>query len=439
MTSSDTGHEHKEVDRVLSGWQNLTEEERRQMAAGIVKGEPGGGPWHLEIQPTNKCNVRCFFCINERYTRCSAETMIPWEKLKGLLEGRAGGNLKMVRLSGGGEPLTYPSLRPMLELMASRGIRLFELTTNGTLLKALARDLAPVGPELAAVAINEATPADYARTMRVPEKMFDQVVEGIAALKEATRGRPEGQRPTLRLQFFVHRNNWRNLKEIYRTGVALGADIVYLRTILELGPEERIPAEAHGELKSLITEVIEENYRTPGPLLELDLSQEGGLHHYADAEMRRLRPADREPMFAFQDAHPRRYYCFMPWYSALVAVDGSVYPCCMMMQRPLGNILEEPWEAIWNGERFGELRREFRQMMLLGGGMEYSRKCHPLLQEACLGSFGCQWTARLCSADFYREVAERMEKETPAGERLWARAKNQAIRWGHQLRKHTKP
>ena len=402
------------------------------MAAGILKGEPQAGPWHLEIHPTNKCNVKCFFCITQRHPTCAADAALPWDKLKILLENRAGGNLRMVRLSGGGEPLLYPEMRPLLETMQRTGIRLYELTTNGTLLKHFASDLLAVGPELAAVALNEATAQDYARTMRVPEKMFDQVIDGIAALRAAAAPLPPERRPTLRLQFFVHRHNWRNLMRIYRTGVDLGADIVYLRTILELTPEERIPAADIPELQSLISAVIAENYRSGQPALEMDFSLESGLHAFADAELRRLRPPQAPAPFEFTD-DPRRYYCFMPWYSALVAVDGSVYPCCMMMQQPLGNILRQPWEAIWNGAPYRELRREFHDLMLLRGRMEYSRRCHPMVQCACLGSFGCQWTSRLCAPDFYETVAAHMENETPAGQRLWATLRDMGVRAAHRI------
>ena len=54
---------------MLFGWEHLTKDELERIAAGIAEGRVFGGPWMLELHPTHKCNVRCFFCSSRPYGR----------------------------------------------------------------------------------------------------------------------------------------------------------------------------------------------------------------------------------------------------------------------------------------------------------------------------------------------------------------------------------
>ncbi len=57
---------------------------------------------------------------------------------------------------------------------------------------------------------------------------------------------------------------------------------------------------------------------------------------------------------------PRAYtVCHQPWVNLTVDFAGRVVGCCRDLRSEfvLGNLLEEPAEAIWNGERAMELRR----------------------------------------------------------------------------------
>jgi radical SAM protein with 4Fe4S-binding SPASM domain len=48
-------------------------------------------------------------------------------------------------------------------------------------------------------------------------------------------------------------------------------------------------------------------------------------------------------------------HCEYPWRYLSVKVDGDVYPCCWL-SKPMGNVLRQSVEEIWNGERYRRLR-----------------------------------------------------------------------------------
>lgn len=415
---------------VLSGWQHLTDEDRKKFADGIVGGRTAGGPWHLELHPTNRCNVRCFFCINEFHRPHGDHATLPWENLYGLLNQLADRDLKMIRLSGGGEPLIYPQIRELLDLMARRNIRIVDLNTNGTRLKDLAREILAVPTDLITVSLNEPTPERYEKTMQTPKERFWRVVKGIERLQAAA---PATNRPQIRIQFFMHRDNWRELPRMYALGRELGADFIFIRTLLERPAEERIAAEHIPELKRLLTEVIEKD-AGEGRLV-IDMSQESELHHFAFAEMARLGAGEATSVAEFNTADPRHEYCFMPWYTAVIGVEGAVYPCCLMMGRPLGNILGQPWDEIWDGPEFRRLRQEIRELMLLRGEATHCGRLFKCLSPICLPKYGCQWTYRLCTPEFYESVSHRIERDSSPLDRMKTRIKHNAVHAARRVKK----
>ncbi len=64
------------------------------------------------------------------------------------------------------------------------------------------------------------------------------------------------------------------------------------------------------------------------------------------------------------DADPSRKtvfspYCSFPWTTTYVAFDGKIRPCCFSdPDEDLGDLKEQPFDAIWNGEAYVRFRRE---------------------------------------------------------------------------------
>lgn len=57
--------------------------------------------------------------------------------------------------------------------------------------------------------------------------------------------------------------------------------------------------------------------------------------------------------------------CYHPWTSVSINETGEVAPCCIF-DRPMGNLFEKSFEAIWNGRRYQELRRSVNSTSPIG-------------------------------------------------------------------------
>lgn len=136
---------------------------------------------YARISVTDRCNLRCRYCMPE----CGVEK-IPHDGILTLEEvlrvakifERLG--IKKIRLTGG-EPLLRKNLPALIrELKKLSGIEQITLTTNGVLLKDFAPELLAAGLDgvnLSLDTLNEKTFADVTR-----RKLFDKVIDGLEVL-----------------------------------------------------------------------------------------------------------------------------------------------------------------------------------------------------------------------------------------------------------------
>jgi hypothetical protein len=167
---------------MLCGWQHFTETQRAQIATGIAENRVLGGPYMLEVHPTNQCTVKCFFCYCEE---CRHGESLSWETLEGQLREGASHDVRFLRLSGGGESLLYPKINELLDLCGELDLRIVDLTTNATRLEPVAEKIVQVGLDFAMISLNEAEPDRYGRMMQVTPKTFEKAIRGVEALVRA--------------------------------------------------------------------------------------------------------------------------------------------------------------------------------------------------------------------------------------------------------------
>ncbi|MDK2971375.1 MAG: 3,8-cyclase [Candidatus Sumerlaeota bacterium] len=420
------------------GWDKLTAQERARVLEAVVANDAGASPWTIEIQPTNKCNVDCFFCSSKQFR---ADETLPFdEMIAPMLRQGAAANLRNIRLSGGGESLVYPKIRALIDLCLELGVRITDVTTNAAPLAKLARPLVDAGLDIISISLNEPNAERYAATMRSTTRTFDKVIEGIRAMRDARDAAPEGQRPKIELKLMYYKGNFRLIHEMYALGRELGADSIMINNIIGLPPEQKMTAAEIADAKELLGEVIAADCATGDPRLNFWLDEEADLQAFAMETVGRLAPGRFARPEEQQPDHPaggRVRYCLMGWYNATVAATGVVYPCCNFVGMPdkeYGNLHAQTMESIWRGAACTKFRQEFRWLMLLKGNIEHSRKHHQFLTPMCIAENACPFSWGLCDGGFYGEVAEALERRASPLERLQAHSRDTAIRAAHRVK-----
>ena len=138
---------------------------------------------YLRVSLTDKCNLRCVYCMAEDMVfRPSAELMQDDELLT-LVRLFADLGFDKFRLTGG-EPTIRPNLPGIVRAMKDTpGVQSISMTTNGVLLPELARPLKEAGLERVNISIDSLDPAKFKRITRWGN--VATVLDGIYAAEAA--------------------------------------------------------------------------------------------------------------------------------------------------------------------------------------------------------------------------------------------------------------
>lgn len=140
---------------------------------------------YLRLSVTDRCDLRCAYCMPERMRFVPKPEVLTLEELRHLALGFIARGVRRIRLTGG-EPLVR---RDVIELIRALGREVggglgeLTLTTNGTQLANCADDLARAGVRRINVSLDTLDQARFARLAR--RDALPQVLEGIAAARAA--------------------------------------------------------------------------------------------------------------------------------------------------------------------------------------------------------------------------------------------------------------
>ena len=147
---------------------------------------------YLRISVTDRCNLRCVYCMPpEGVVSIPHEKVLSYERMAEVAAAAARLGFDKVRLTGG-EPLVRKGVGQLVSLIAAiPGIREIAMTTNGTLLAPLARDLARRGLKSVNVSIDTVDPGRFAELTR-GGRLQDAFDGALAAVEAGLRVKING-------------------------------------------------------------------------------------------------------------------------------------------------------------------------------------------------------------------------------------------------------
>ncbi len=137
----------------------------------------------LRLSLTDRCNLRCVYCMPEDVVFKPRDELLTDEELLLLVHVAAELGVKKIRLTGG-EPTVRPNLVELVRRIAAvPGIRDLAMTTNGVLLSRLARPLKEAGLRRINVSVDSLDHEKFRRLTRWGD--LDSVLAGLDAAREA--------------------------------------------------------------------------------------------------------------------------------------------------------------------------------------------------------------------------------------------------------------
>ena len=231
---------------------------------------------YLRLSVTDRCDLRCNYCMAENMTFLPREDLLTLEELDRLAASFIDRGVRKIRLTGG-EPLVRRGLMDLIKDM-SRHLKRGALdeitqTTNATQLTKYADDLARAGVKRLNVSLDSSDPEIFATLTR--RDALDEVLDGIEAALDAG----------LKIKIntvALKGTNTREIPDLMQWAHSKSMDM----TLIEVMPmgeidEDRVDqylplTEIRDDLDTRFT-LIETPYRTGGPSRYVRVKETGGL------------------------------------------------------------------------------------------------------------------------------------------------------------------
>jgi cyclic pyranopterin phosphate synthase len=176
---------------------------------------------NLRISVTDRCNLRCRYCMpEEHYVWLPRRDILDFDELSALVDCFIDLGVDRIRLTGG-EPLLRHDLAAFVRMLAAKpGLRDVALTTNGLLLCEQAAALAAAGLHRVTVSLDTLRPERF-RALTRRDGLRD-VCAGIAAAAAA------GYQALKLDAVIMRRVNEDELVELIEYGKSAGAEVRFI-------------------------------------------------------------------------------------------------------------------------------------------------------------------------------------------------------------------
>lgn len=136
---------------------------------------------YLRISVTDRCNLRCVYCMPEEGVAWMPHSQIlTYEQITQVVEAASRLGVRHIRLTGG-EPLVRPQLYRLVEMVKGvAGVESVALTTNGVLLAQQLPQLCLAGLDGVNLSLDTLDPQQFAAITR-REGLLTQVLKGLEA------------------------------------------------------------------------------------------------------------------------------------------------------------------------------------------------------------------------------------------------------------------
>ncbi|MBI4609493.1 MAG: GTP 3',8-cyclase MoaA [Candidatus Rokubacteria bacterium] len=214
---------------------------------------------NLRISVTDRCNLRCQYCMpEEEYVWLPRADILHFEEVSALVDIFVELGVDKVRLTGG-EPLLRRGLPTLVRLLAAKtGIHDLAMTTNGVLLAEYARDLFDARVHRVTVSLDTLRPERFKALTR-----RDSHAKVLAGIDATVRAGLKG----LKLDSVVMRGiNDDELVDLIEYGKRVGAEVRFIEYMdvggATLWSMEKVVS------RTAILEVLERYYGRIEPVVE---------------------------------------------------------------------------------------------------------------------------------------------------------------------------
>lgn len=303
-------------------------------------------PDMVQIYPTNGCNLKCIFCVQQLGIYDLGDTVSKkrwFETTREICEMRP----REILISGGGEPLFTPELTiGIMEIIKKNGIS-GRLITNGTLWRESdIKKVVDIDWDHVIFSIDGLEKThDFLRGV---EGCFKKILEAVKLFNE-TKQRLTRSKPSLEMTTVLNIHNYKEIVPMVELASSLKLKSMNLEPICINNPED---AKLRLDLKKRI-----EFFEGILPDAKRMAEKYGIGNNFESLEkIKSIEKTGELKEIILKKSGPDFLDspCFEPWIWPKIEANGEVWPCSTVSLKE--NIREKSFKEIWFGEKFKKFR-----------------------------------------------------------------------------------
>ncbi|MFH1455572.1 MAG: radical SAM protein [archaeon] len=276
-------------------------------------------PISAQIEPTLRCNLRCKMCFRDKFA-CGDMSFEQYKEVLNKLN-----KVVKLHLQGLGEPFLHKDIFKMIDYAANKGI-IVTATSNGTMFSPKIIEQLKHS-KLSELGISvDSTKKELYESIRIGAN-FDKVKQNIKNLTKATTN------IDIFLAVVILKENMEDIPNFVDFAKSLGIKKIIFQAVQS---KEDFVENYEKDFNSLVVEDKKLIRSLIGKAK--NRGKNLGVNVVYDETVIK---------------------CVWPWRNIYVTWQGEVTPCCMVVdpkELKLGNILKQPFNKIWNGEKYRYLR-----------------------------------------------------------------------------------
>ena len=332
------------------------------------------GPVRLQLNLTNRCNIKCRFCWLRDFdaTGANYDEIEPERYLK-IIDEASDMGVKSVEITGGGEPLCRADVLDIMKRVKKHGLY-GELITNGTLFTDYAaKEIVKMSWDKVVFSLDapDADTNDYLRGMNGSFEKTVQTIKLLSSIKEEYKK----DKPEICVHMVLCNKNYDKIAEMFEYVHDLGCDNLFIEPIvllaLETGAGKELMLKGEHK-KQLLLEIekakeIARKYHFKTNLDKLKFQFIEKVNKMDEIIMEEVGDVKIEAGKDFLSIP-----CYYPWYQMVIRPWGIAGPCCMF-DNVGDNVKEKSLSETWFGEHFSKIREKLKSGTL----PDFCFKCNP--------------------------------------------------------------
>lgn len=207
---------------------------------------------YVRISVTDRCDLRCRYCMNEHMTFLAREHILSLEEIELIATAFVELGVTKIRITGG-EPLVRKGIIDLLQRLGKLdGLKQLVMTTNGVSLEQYAQQIRDAGVSRINISLDSLQEGRFKEITRVGE--LERVFKGIEAAKSAGFER-------IKLNVVVMKGfNDNEVLDLFNFALRQGLDISYIEE-MPLGHITSHQRKLTSVSSDEIFEILEQHYR----------------------------------------------------------------------------------------------------------------------------------------------------------------------------------